>query len=66
MITTMSELKLMYNEMLDEYYDKYSIGGVAFYPSEILEELDPVAYRRGYLDYADSEGINIDDLENDL
>lgn len=66
MITTMSELILKYNEMLDECYDKYSIGGMTFYPSEILEELDPVAYRSGYLDYADSEGINIDDLEDDL
>ncbi|QDH85404.1 hypothetical protein [Proteus phage vB_PmiP_RS1pmA] len=65
-ITTMSELLESYRELLDECYSEITIAGCTFEPSRVLEELDPVAFRQGYLDYADAEGIDVDELEDDL
>jgi predicted nuclease with TOPRIM domain len=48
---------------VDDYHDEYSamldeetvtVCGMKFYPSQILRELDPTAYRCGLLDYVDS------------
>ena len=61
-ITKMTELLEQYDDYLDES-GEFTVGGCAFRPSYILKELDPTAYRCGYLDYADSMGIDIDDLE---
>lgn len=61
-ITTLSELLEQYDDFLDES-GEFTVGGCTFRPSYILKELDPIAYRCGYLDYADSMGIDIDDLE---
>lgn len=66
MITKMSELQEAYRELLDECYSAITIAGCTFEPSEVLEELDPIAFRQGYLDYADAEGIDVDELEGDL
>lgn len=38
------------DEMLDECYGSITIGGIEFSASDILAELDPVAYRQAYLD----------------
>lgn len=65
-ISTMSELLESYRELLDECYSEITITGCTFEPSRILEELDPVAFRQGYLDYADAAGIDLDELEDDL
>lgn len=64
--TTMSELVEAYRDFLDEVEEEVVIAGCAFSPSRILEELDPVAFRYGYLDYADAMEIDIDELEDDL
>lgn len=42
-----------FDEMLDES-GTVEAGGYSFYPSRILKELDPVAYRCSLNDYADS------------
>lgn len=65
-ITTMSELLESYRESLDEYYSGTTIAGCTFEPSRILEKLDPVAFRQGYLEYAQAGGIDLDELEDDL
>jgi hypothetical protein len=39
-----------YNEMLDES-GPVKIGRLEFYPSRILRECDPIAYRCGLNDY---------------
>ncbi|UGC97792.1 hypothetical protein pp309_000004 [Proteus phage 309] len=65
-ITTMSELLESYKELLDECYSGITIAGCTFRPSRVLEKLDPIAFRQGYLDYADAEGIDVDELEDDL
>ena len=44
----------MYDETLDECYEPYNMGGMEYMPSDILKECDPIAYRVGFSDYADS------------
>ncbi len=65
-ITTMSELLESFREYLDECCPEVSVFGCMFEPSRVLEELDPVAFRQGYLDYADAVEIDLDELEDDL
>ena len=65
-ITKMSELLEAYRELLDDNYAECKVAGYTFEPSKVLEELDPVAFRQGYLDYADAAGIDLDELEDDL
>lgn len=64
--TTMSELVEAYRELVNECEPTVWVAGYEFDPVRILEELDPIAFRQGYLDYADSMGIDIDELEDDL
>ena len=47
----------MYEDMLDECYEPYSMGGMTFYPSDILKSCDPIAYRCGFNDFFDDETI---------
>jgi hypothetical protein len=35
----------MFDEMLDEMYPVVKIGELTFYPSQILKNCDPIAYR---------------------
>lgn len=48
-----------YDEMLDSEGD-VSVAGLMFEPSRILKELDPIAYRCGFIDYVDS--VSDDDI----
>jgi hypothetical protein len=34
-----------FDELLDELYPTYEIAGIALYPSQILKNCDPIAYR---------------------
>lgn len=40
--------------MIDEIYPEVEIMGMHYFPSTALAELDPVAYRCGLSDWADS------------
>ncbi|MCK9600306.1 MAG: hypothetical protein M0R66_02475 [Candidatus Omnitrophica bacterium] len=48
-----------YDEMLDECYPVVTIAGMEYATSYALKNLDPIAYRCGMLDYADSLGTEI-------
>jgi hypothetical protein len=48
------EGETQYNEFLDEVYPVVKIGYLTFYPSQILKECDPIAYRIGLQEYLDS------------
>lgn len=61
-ITTMSEAIAAYDEMLVEAYPNQIMNLSA---ARILREVDPIAYRVGFHDWADAEGIDTDDLEDD-
>lgn len=43
-----------FRDMLDSD-GEVKVAGLSFYPSRIIEELDPIAFRCGVNDYADSE-----------
>ena len=60
-ITTMSEAIEAYDEMLDETHGDF----MGMSASRILRECDPIAYRVGLLDWADAEGFDPDELEDD-
>lgn len=62
MYTTMSEAIEAYDDMLDDVYGE----PMGYAASRILREVDPIAYRCGLLDWLDGEGIDSDDLEDDV
>lgn len=43
----------LYDDALDGE-GEVEVAGLTFYPSRIIEELDPIAYRCGFNDYMDS------------
>lgn len=49
---TDEEVEDLYREALDEQGD-ILIGTLAYAPSQVLEAVDPIAYRVGLSDYAD-------------
>jgi len=40
-----------YDELLDELYGCFAVGEISFSASDILYELDPIAYSVGLSDY---------------
>jgi len=51
----------MYNEYLD-LDGAILIDGITFYRSDILKEMDPIAYRVGFNDFCGSLDIDTDEL----
>lgn len=51
-----------YDEALNEVHGPVMVAGYEFGTSRTLKELDPIAYRVGFHDWLDSEGIDSDDL----
>ena len=39
----------LFEDMLDEAYPSVIVAGIEFYPSQILKECDPIAYREAFL-----------------
>ena len=64
MIRTMEQAYDAYNQMLDES-GPVVIAGLDFYPSDILREMDQIAYDTGFNDYMDACDIDTDDLDED-
>jgi predicted nucleic acid-binding Zn-ribbon protein len=50
-----------YREMLDDCFEDVEIAGMTYCTSYALKETDPIAYRCGYSDYADS--VELEDIE---
>jgi hypothetical protein len=50
----------MFDEWLDDVYPTYEIAGVSLYPSQILKNCDPIAYRVALadIDYEEEEDDN--------
>lgn len=55
------ELYEQYDEMLDEVYGEVQIGGYSYYTSNVLKNVDPIAYEEGFNDYVDSLEENEDE-----
>jgi len=52
------DLLEMYDDMLDDCHEEIRIGTLAFLPSRVLKETDPIAYRCSFLEYIDSLGLD--------
>lgn len=51
----------LFDAMLDECHESVMIAGITFYPSDILAECDPIAYRVAFNDWTDancSDGLH--------
>jgi hypothetical protein len=59
---TMPEYEAMdrYREHLDEVYGDVNIGYLTYSTSHVLGEVDPTAFRCGFNDWLDSEGIEVE------
>lgn len=59
-----------YDDMLDEYSDFVTFGGLGYEPSFVLKRVDEVAYNIGYNDYVDSidesDILEYQELESEL
>lgn len=58
---TWEEAYAAYDEELNSAGD-IEVAGLLFSPARIIRELDPIAYRTGFNDWADAEGIDTDAL----
>ena len=55
-IITECDIERMYEDMLDEY--PVVIGSLKYSGSHVLKNVDPIAYRCGFLDYVDSMSLD--------
>lgn len=65
MYETISETVDAYDDMLNETHETITLMGVEYYASDVLKKVDPIAYKCGWIDWCDAEGIDTDDLEDD-
>jgi hypothetical protein len=49
----MTTIEEQFDEMLDDVYPVVKIGELTFYPSQILKDCDPIAYRIGVSEFED-------------
>jgi len=52
------EMEDRYRDMLNDCYDEVRIGDLTYMPSDVLEHVDPIAFRCGLVDYIDAEGFD--------
>lgn len=57
------EAQAAYHSMLEELYGDVDVCGYSYSAADLLKNQDPIAYRCGFLDWCDSEGIDTDELE---
>lgn len=50
-----------YDSLIDDCNEMVQIGGLTYSPSQVLSNIDPVAYRCGFNDYCD--GIDKEDIK---
>lgn len=65
MYETISETVTAYDNLLEESYGPVKLLGVEYNAAVILNAVDPIAYKCGWLDWCDAEGIDTDELEDD-
>ncbi len=49
------DIEELYRDLLDECYQPVKFGELEYSPSQVLESVDPLAFRMGASEYADSE-----------
>jgi hypothetical protein len=51
------ELRERYNDLLNECYEPIRFGELSYTPAEVLESVDKIAWREGFNNWLDAEGI---------
>jgi hypothetical protein len=51
------ELRERYNDLLNDCYELIRIGELSYSPADVLESVDETAWREGFNNWLDSEGI---------
>ncbi len=59
---TWDEAYEKFDDFIDETNLPVLIVGIRYNPSRVLRKIDPIAYREEFNNWADSEGIDTDDL----
>jgi len=59
---TWEEAYERFDEYLSEICEPFRVGYLEYDPARVLREVDPIAYRTAFHDWADSEDIDTDDL----
>lgn len=62
-MSRLSELQNQFNYHFDDCNGDIIIAGITFSPSDILKEMDPIAYNQEFYNYCDFMDI---DLEAEL
>lgn len=59
------EAEKLYIEFLNEVEPPVFLCGLSYSPAQVLAAVDATAYRCGFLDWLDSEGLTMDESEAD-
>lgn len=62
--STISESVDAYETMIDDCYPRVNIG-LEWRASDVLRTMDPCAFKTGWIEWLDADGIDSDDLEDD-
>ena len=62
-MSRLSELHNQFQWYFDDIEGDIIIAGITFSASDILKELDPIAYNEEFNNYCDYMGIDTDELE---
>ena len=64
MAMTEREAYTHFDQMLNDTVKPFLFGGSEYEPARVLSEIDPIAYREAFNNWADAEGIDTDELED--
>jgi hypothetical protein len=59
-MSRLSELQKQFQYHFDDCSGDIMIAGITFSPSDILKELDPIAYNQEFFNYCDYMDIDLD------
>ena len=62
---TISETVEAFELFIDKFHETSTLLGVEYYASQLIKHADPIAFKCGWLDWCDSEGIDTDELISD-
>jgi hypothetical protein len=58
---TENEALKQYDKELNDIYEQINICGLNYEVARTLREVDEIAYRTGFNDWCDSQGIDLDE-----
>lgn len=62
---TISETVAAFDSMTNDLFGTVLVMGSEYDMAKLWNKLDPIAYKCGWIDWCDAEGIDTDELEDD-